>query len=142
MNELNWIEKELCRRYIIGALLHVNKDLHTDGWRDRGIIDASNIFINRLIELATVYELESGEHITTVGEWLDDQKKVDKLLDDALGVVCRICRREVGHPDHDVCIRCTMQKDEHNRLDIVHNLVDNLLDTQNSQDRDDNKDRR
>jgi len=120
MKELNWIEKELCRRYLVGALLHVNKDLHTHGWRDRWIIDASNIFINRLNSLAVIYELEPGEDIG-----------IDP-------VACRICRREVEHPTLDICLRCVMQKDEYR----FHPLVDDLLDTQNSQDRDDKKDRR
>lgn len=128
MKTLNWIEKELARRYIIGALLHVNKDLHTDGWRDRGIIDASNIFINRLNELATVYELEPGENIG-----------IDP-------VACRLCRRETQHPNIDICLRCTVSevmtfmsevhKEDRLNLVVPESLVDNLLDTQNSQDRD------
>lgn len=124
MNNLNWIEKELCRRYLVGALLHVNKELRTDGFRKQAIIDATNVFINRLNELASVYDSGLGDHIGTDP------------------VACRLCRREVEHHDLDVCIRCTMQKDEHKRLDIVNNLVDDLLDTRNSQERDDRKDQR
>jgi len=128
MKELNWIEKELARRYIIGALLHVNKDLHTDGWRDRAIIDASNMFINRLNELAIVYEREPGDDIGINP------------------VACRLCRRETQHPSVDICLRCTVTEvmtfmaEAHKEERL--NYIDVLLDTQNSQDRDDKKDRR
>lgn len=71
MNKLNWIEKELSRRYIVGALLHVNKDLippatwealkelQTDAWGDWGTVDAQSILISRLNMMAEVYELDT-----------------------------------------------------------------------------------
>ena len=121
MKTLNWIEQDLCRRDLVGALLHVNKELRTDGFRKQAIIDVTNIFINRLNELASVYELESGEHIgidATASEYLDDQKEVDKLLDDALGPIddtddvaeCKLCRRECPiEPSSGLCESCDHQ---------------------------------
>ena len=105
MKTLTWIEKELARRYVVGAIFHVNKDLKTHGSGFKETIDVNNIFFARLNELALVYKLDQEIPITE----------------------CKLCRREVEHPDLDVCIRCTMQKDEHTRKAIVDNLVDDFL---------------
>ncbi len=60
MNKMNWIEKELSRRYIVGALKHlaetnINPRHHYFIKHD---VDAVNIVIARLNELAEFYELE------------------------------------------------------------------------------------
>ena len=90
MNKLNWIEKELTRRYLVGALLHVNKELRTDGFRNQAIIDATNIFINRLNELASVYELEP--------------KNTECAS-------CKLCRR-VAIPGRTFCEECNRLAEE------------------------------
>ncbi len=49
----SWIEKELARRYLVGALLHVNKDLKfaTRGFREEALVAANNIFIKCINQL-------------------------------------------------------------------------------------------
>lgn len=126
MNKLNWIEKELTRRYLVGALLHVNKELRTDGFRKQAIIDATNIFIVRLNELATVYDSGLGDHKNTEC------------------ASCKLCRRVAipGRTFCDDCNRLAEEAESQRSFPESHNLVDDLLDTRNSQDRDDLRDKR
>lgn len=121
----SWIEKELARRYLVGGLLHVNRELRTDGFRKQAIIDATNIYIMRLNQLALVYDSGLGDHKNT--EPLDDQKEVDKLLDDALGRPCKLCRRE-AIPSSAFCEDCDRLAEETERsFPESHNLIDDLL---------------
>ncbi len=114
----SWIEKELARRYLVGGILHVNRELRTDGFRKQAIIDATNIYITCLNQLALVYDLGLGDHKNT--EQIDDTDDVAE---------CKLCRRACPiEPSSGLCEACDHLAVEGERsFPESHNHVDDLL---------------
>ncbi len=115
----SWIEKELARRYLVGALLHVNKDLKfaTRGFRDEALVAANNIFIKCINQLALVYDCGLGDHKNN-----DPQPPV--YFDDTDDVAeCKLCRRECPiEPSSGLCQSC-----DHQTFPESRNHVDDYL---------------